>query len=574
MVAIKEMKELAFSRPSLVETLNKKKKLLKKKEKRTVLLCTYAFITFIIFCIGILYYTNKSSSYNNNNNNNNKKNEYSLKKEEIELLRVLLEKYKNEKDGIMNKFSNEDSEKNYTLKSQNNNINSYDSNLSHDNIKSNKEEYINLERILLEKYKKFIEENNDENRKELSNILHKLLEINKLIILEEKDNRKVYAINDKYDEKGALDIGMIEEIKYKKEDPINNIKYASKFFKFMKEHNKVYKSLEEQMRKFEIFKMNYISIKSHNKLNKNAMYKKKVNQFSDYSEEELKQYFKTLLPVPKHMIQKYVKPLENHLEKNILINEFYTNGKRNDKDIFMKVPEILDYREKGIVHEPKDQGLCGSCWAFASVGNIESVFAKKNKSILSFSEQEVVDCSKDNFGCDGGHPFYSFLYVLENQLCLEDEYKYKAKDDMFCLNYRCKRKVSLTSIGGVKENQLILALNEVGPLSVNVGVNNDFVSYSEGVYNGTCSDDLNHSVLLVGYGQVQKNKLNYNHNNIKNYNITQNFNQQDDNIIYYWIIKNSWSKKWGENGFMRLSRNKNGDNVFCGIGVEVFYPIL
>ncbi|SOV19572.1 cysteine proteinase falcipain 1 [Plasmodium gaboni] len=572
MVAIKEMKELAFSRPSLVETLNKKKKLLKKKEKRTVLLCTYAFITFIIFCIGILYYTNKSSSYNNNNNNN--KNEYSLKKEEIELLRVLLEKYKNEKDGIMNKFSNEDSEKNSTLNSENNNINSYDSNVSHDNIKSNKEEYINLERILLEKYKKFIEENNDENRKELSNILHKLLEINKLIILEEKDNKKVYAINDKYDEKGALDIGMIEEIKYKKEDPINNIKYASKFFKFMKEHNKVYKSLEEQMRKFEIFKMNYISIKSHNKLNKNAMYKKKVNQFSDYSEEELKQYFKTLLPVPKHMIQKYVKPLENDLEKNILINEFYTNGKRNDKDIFMKVPEILDYREKGIVHEPKDQGLCGSCWAFASVGNIESVFAKKNKSILSFSEQEVVDCSKDNFGCDGGHPFYSFLYVLENQLCLGDEYKYKAKDDMFCLNYRCKRKVSLTSIGGVKENQLILALNEVGPLSVNVGVNNDFVSYSEGVYNGTCSDDLNHSVLLVGYGQVQKNKLNYNHNNIKNYNITQNVNQQDDNIIYYWIIKNSWSKKWGENGFMRLSRNKNGDNVFCGIGVEVFYPIL
>ncbi|SOV19651.1 cysteine proteinase falcipain 1 [Plasmodium sp. gorilla clade G2] len=573
MVAIKEMKELAFSRPSLVETLNKKKKLLKKKEKRTVLLCTYAFITFIIFCIGILYYTNKSSSYNNNNNNNNNnKNEYSLKKEEIELLRVLLEKYKNEKDGIMNESSNEVNDKNYN--SPNNNINSYDSNVSHDNIKSNKEEYINLERILLEKYKKFIEENNDENRKELSNILHKLLEINKLIILEEKDNKKVYAINDKYDEKGALDIGMMEEIKYKKEDPINNIKYASKFFNFMKEHNKVYKSLEEQMRKFEIFKMNYISIKSHNKLNKNAMYKKKVNQFSDYSEEELKQYFKKLLPVPKHMIQKYVKPLENHLEKNRLINEFYTNGKRNDKDIFMKVPEILDYREKGIVHEPKDQGLCGSCWAFASVGNIESVFAKKNKSILSFSEQEVVDCSKDNFGCDGGHPFYSFLYVLENQLCLGDEYKYKAKDDMFCLNYRCKRKVSLTSIGGVKENQLILALNEVGPLSVNVGVNDDFISYSEGVYNGTCSEDLNHSVLLVGYGQVQKNKLNYKHNNIQTYNTTENFNQQDDNIIYYWIIKNSWSKKWGENGFMRLSRNKNGDNVFCGIGVEVFYPIL
>lgn len=125
----------------------------------------------------------------------------------------------------------------------------------------------------------------------------------------------------------------------------------------MKEHNKVYKNIDEQMRKFEIFKINYISIKNHNKLNKNAMYKKKVNQFSDYSEEELKEYFKTLLHVPNHMIEKYSKPFENHLKDNILISEFYTNGKRNEKDIFSKVPEILDYREKGIVHEPKDRSL-------------------------------------------------------------------------------------------------------------------------------------------------------------------------------------------------------------------------
>lgn len=569
MVAIKEMKEFAFARPSLVETLNKKKKFLKKKEKRTFVLSIYAFITFIIFCIGILYFTNKSSAHNNNNN----KNEHSLKKEEIELLRVLLEKYKKQKDGILNESSNEEDEEKYTLNSETYNNKNNVSNIKNDSIKSKKEEHINLERILLEKYKKFINENNEENRKELSNILHKLLEINKLILREEKDDKKVYLINDNYDEKGALEIGMNEEMKYKKEDPINNIKYASKFFKFMKEHNKVYKNIDEQMRKFEIFKINYISIKNHNKLNKNAIYKKKVNQFSDYSEEELKEYFKTLLHVPNHMIEKYSKPFENHLKDNILISEFYTNGKRNEKDIFSKVPEILDYREKGIVHEPKDQGLCGSCWAFASVGNIESVFAKKNKNILSFSEQEVVDCSKDNFGCDGGHPFYSFLYVLQNELCLGDEYKYKAKDDMFCLNYRCKRKVSLSSIGAVKENQLILALNEVGPLSVNVGVNNDFVAYSEGVYNGTCSEELNHSVLLVGYGQVEKTKLNYN-NKIQTYNTKENSNQPDDNIIYYWIIKNSWSKKWGENGFMRLSRNKNGDNVFCGIGEEVFYPIL
>lgn len=257
MVAIKEMKEFAFARPSLVETLNKKKKLLKKKEKRTFVLSIYAFITFIIFCIGILYFTNKSSAHNNNNN----KNEHSLKKEEIELLRVLLEKYKKQKDGILNESSNEEDEEKYTLNSETYNNKNNVSNIKNDSIKSKKEEYINLERILLEKYKKFINENNEENRKELSNILHKLLEINKLILREEKDDKKVYLINDNYDEKGALEIGMNEEMKYKKEDPINNIKYASKFFKFMKEHNKVYKNIDEQMRKFEIFKINYISIK-------------------------------------------------------------------------------------------------------------------------------------------------------------------------------------------------------------------------------------------------------------------------------------------------------------------------
>lgn len=118
----------------------------------------------------------------------------------------------------MNESSNEEDEEKYTLNSETYNNKNNVSNIKNDSIKSKKEEYINLERILLEKYKKFINENNEENRKELSNILHKLLEINKLILREEKDDKKVYLINDNYDEKGALEIGMNEEMKYKKED--------------------------------------------------------------------------------------------------------------------------------------------------------------------------------------------------------------------------------------------------------------------------------------------------------------------------------------------------------------------
>uniref|UniRef100_A0A8C9GD29 Peptidase C1A papain C-terminal domain-containing protein n=1 Tax=Piliocolobus tephrosceles TaxID=591936 RepID=A0A8C9GD29_9PRIM len=349
----------------------------------------------------------------------------------------------------------------------------------------------------------------------------------------------------------------------------------------------------------------------HNKM-KNKLYKKKINKFADYSEKDLKNMFKKLLPVPDELKQKYVTKYSDHL-KNIN-HGLKQIGKKNNNcnsygnSVFDIYPTDLDYRKEGIVHEPKDQGNCGSCWAFASVGNIESIYAKhNNKTMLTLSEQEIVDCSKLNFGCDGGHPLFSFIYGVETGVCLNKDYMYRAKDDLFCLRYGCKQKVNLSSIGAVNSDELISALNEVGPLSVNVGVDLDFMFYSRGIFDGECTEELNHSVLLVGYGQVERNQLwdnedthvdwdefdntgdqqkshdnNSDHTTKYNTNVYEttnnskknNYGDNQDDIIYYWIIKNSWSKDWGENGFMRLVRNKEGDDIFCGIGMEVFYPIL
>lgn len=443
---------------------------------------------------------------------------------------------------------------------------------------------------LMKKYNEVVADLSQENREQLAKMLKELLkkkmnekktgkkdpnsvngEEGKEVINGGLSNFNFDSVGANEDDNGGDAVLSDEHI----EGLFFNLKYASKFFKFMNKYNRNYKDITEQMEKYENFKINYLKIKKHNETSQ--MYRMRLNQFSDYSKKDFENYFRKLLPIPDHLKKKYVVPFGslNNVKGKIV-------DSNKSADIFTDVPEILDYREKGIVHEPKDQGLCGSCWAFASVGNVECIYAKEHdKTILTLSEQEIVDCSKLNFGCDGGHPFYSFIYAIENGICLGADYKYIAMDNLFCLNYRCKNKITLSSVGGVKENELIRALNEVGPVSVNVGVTDDFSFYDGGIFNGTCTEELNHSVLLVGYGQVQTSKI-FQQNNIyddangltKKGAIASPSKANDDGIQYYWIIKNSWSKYWGENGFMRLSRNKEGDNVFCGIGVEVFYPIL
>ncbi|VWU50483.1 cysteine proteinase falcipain 1 [Hepatocystis sp. ex Piliocolobus tephrosceles] len=370
------------------------------------------------------------------------------------------------------------------------------------------------------------------------------------------------------------------------------VKYIAKFFNFKRTYDKFYKDIYDQNIHFENFKANYQKIQMHNKM-KNKLYEKKINKFADYSEKDLKSMFKKLLPVPHELKKKYVTKFSDHL-KTINPDLEHVSSKNNFKrygnSVFDIYPENLDYRKEGIVHEIKDQGSCGSCWAFASIGNIESIYAKNNnKTMLTLSEQEVVDCSKLNFGCDGGHPLFSFIYGVEKGICLNQDYMYKAMDNLFCLRYGCSQKVNLTSIGAVDSDELIIALNEVGPVSVNVGVDLDFLFYSRGIFDGQCTDELNHSVLLVGYGQVKKNQLwdnmdthvnseefyetydqhtncdgysdHTNKHTTNAYDITKNSKKNstgdnEDDTIYYWIIKNSWSRDWGENGFMRLIKIK------------------
>jgi cathepsin L len=215
-------------------------------------------------------------------------------------------------------------------------------------------------------------------------------------------------------------------------------------------------------------------------------------------------------------------------------------------------PASLDYRDQGAVNPIKDQGQCGSCWAFSAIGAQESQWYLTNKVLLSLSEQNLVDCVDTDYGCDGGLPSDAYDYVISKQAGhfeLESDYPYKAYDQS-CKYDASKAITTIKSYITVKEGDESDLQDKVwnnGPVSVGIDASSwDFQLYSSGVYNepGCSTTDLDHGVVVIGWGVSGSTP--------------------------YWLVRNSWGRSWGIQGYIWMSRNKNNQ---CGIASMAIVPV-
>jgi len=214
-------------------------------------------------------------------------------------------------------------------------------------------------------------------------------------------------------------------------------------------------------------------------------------------------------------------------------------------------PESVDWRDEGYVTPVKDQGQCGSCWAFSAVATMEGAWFKKSGELVSLSEQQLVDCDKEDSACNGGLPETGINYVISaGGIDTEESYPYKGRKNHKCEASSGDKGASFTSVVSVEsesEEALKTATATQGPISVGIDASHfSFQLYSHGVYHSAmCSSTrLDHGVTVVGYGAEDGKD--------------------------YWLVKNSWGRGWGEHGYIKMSRNRNNN---CGIATMAVYAV-
>ena len=300
------------------------------------------------------------------------------------------------------------------------------------------------------------------------------------------------------------------------------------FQKFIKKYHKRYASINEYLARFEVFKRNVMAA-----FTENASYQTGITKFSDLTQQE---FAKTYLNL-------------NYDAMAVANFNPYVVQVKN------AAPDAWDWREKGYVSPVKDQGSCGSCWAFSTVGNLEGLYYKEKQTMVTLSEQMLVDCDTYDSGCNGGLMENTFTWLKENGGIMTDtDYPYKGRKGT-CQSDETKyvdmQITGYTKLGSgsstwdpVDEDEIKEFLYETGPLAVALNAN-PLQTYSSGILDKTSSQcptsGMNHAVTMVGYGH------------------------DDSQDKDYWIVKNSWGKNWGEDGYFRIRRGTGCCGINCYI---------
>jgi len=312
------------------------------------------------------------------------------------------------------------------------------------------------------------------------------------------------------------------------------VAFEAEWAQFKATHGKQYSGTAEEFLRKSIYQSNKEAIAQHNEefAQGKHTFTMAVNHFTDMPVEEF-----------SRMMNRYQQPKESTATATF-----------QELDANTALPASVDWRTKGIVTPVKNQGQCGSCWAFSTTGSLEGQHARKTKTLVSLSEQQLVDCAGGqwgDYGCNGGLMDNGFRYIqAAGGLEKESDYPYQARTLQCRFN---KKKAVVTDKGHVdikrgSESALQQAVATIGPISVAIDASHmSFQSYNGGVYyEPACSPTrLDHGVLAVGYGT--------------------------ENGMDYWLVKNSWTTQWGDKGYIKMSRNHNNN---CGIATQASYPLV
>ncbi|KAL5575267.1 hypothetical protein UlMin_016966 [Ulmus minor] len=314
----------------------------------------------------------------------------------------------------------------------------------------------------------------------------------------------------------------------------------TKHEEWMNLHGRTYKNDAEKEMRLKIFMENAEFVEKFNSKNSSHTFELSTqNEFADMTNEEFSQSYAS----------------GKYNSSNLLNQAARANQSFSLEDAGGSIPTSIDWRAKGAVTPIRQQGVCGSCWAFSAAAAVEGITKIKTGKLFSLSTEQLVDCvsSPITDGCIRGMAEDAFEYIIQNGgITSENNYPYQGNKAGCDRNRASQRVAKINGYQYLPQNNERAMLQAVSKQPVVAHVDTrgqQFQFYKGGIFNGNCGTSVDHVVLIVGYGRTSDG-------------------------WDYWLLKNSWGSQWGENGYMRIQRNAGFAQGRCGIANIVVYPTI